>query len=243
MKISDDVIEIIEQGRIDDIHFYLPDIQLERQLYIKVNKVLSLLGGKWDRKTKSHIFNKSIENLIDNAILSGEITDVMKELQYFYTPANIVSQLIVLADIQETDIAIEPSAGKGAIAIELNKLCKTDVCEIYPEFRDILKEQNINIVSSDFLEYNPSFKYDKIVANPPFTRQQDITHVNHMLDICKGRVVSIMSASVLFRENKKTVEFRNRINDLNGEFIELPDETFKESGTMVRACIVIVNNI
>ncbi len=243
MKISDDVIEIIEQGRVDDIHFYLPDIKLERQLYIKVNKVLSLLGGKWNKKTKSHIFNKNIENLIDNAILSSEITDVMKELQYFYTPENIVSQLISLADIQKTDVVLEPSAGKGAIAIELNKLCKTDVCEIHPEFRDILKEQNINVVSSDFLEYHPSFKYDKIVANPPFTRQQDITHVNHMLDICKGRVVSIMSASVLFRENKKTVEFRNRINDLNGEFIGLPDETFKESGTMVRACIVVVNNI
>ena len=243
MKISDDVIDIIEQGRIDDIHFYLPDIQLERQLYIKVNKVLSLLGGKWNRKTKSHIFNKNIENLIDNAILSSEITDIMKELQYFYTPDNIVSQLINLADIKETDVLLEPSAGKGAIAIELNKLCKTDVCEIYPEFRDILKEQNINIVADDFLEYNPSFKYDKIVANPPFTRQQDITHVNHMLDICKGRVISVMSASVLFRDNKKTVEFRNRINDLNGEFIELDNGVFKESGTMVKTCIVVVDNI
>ena len=243
MKISDDVIEVIEQGRIDDIHFYLPDIQLERQLYIKVNKVLSLLGGKWNRKTKSHVFNKNIENLIDNAILSGEITDIMKELQYFYTPSNIVSQLISLADIKETDRVLEPSAGKGAIAKELNKLCKTDVCEIHPEFRDILKEQNINIVGTDFLEYNPSFKYDKIIANPPFTRQQDITHVNHMIDICKGRVVSVMSASILFRENKKTIEFRNRINDLNGEFIELPIGAFKEAGTMVRTCIVVVDNI
>ncbi len=243
MKISDDVIEIIEQGKVEDTNFFLPDIQLERQLYMKVNKVLTLLGGKWNRKTKSHVFVKNIENLIDNTILSGEIVDIMKELQYFYTPPNIVSQLIKLADIKSTDRVMEPSAGTGSISKELNELCKLDVCEVHPEFRDILKEQNMNIVGTDFLEYNPPFKYDKIVANPPFTRQQDITHVNHMLDICSGRIVSVMSAFVLFRENKRTVEFRERINDLNGEFIELPEGAFKESGTMVRTCIVVVDNI
>jgi hypothetical protein len=49
-----------------------------------------------------------------------------------------------------------------------------------------------------------------------------------------------MSASVLFRTNRKTVEFRELIESLGGAIEPLPAETFKASGTMVNTCLVMV---
>jgi predicted RNA methylase len=102
-----------------------------------------------------------------------------------------------------------------------------------------LISRGFKVVDSDFMKHTE--EYDVIVANPPFSKQQDIDHVNKMMDIAKRRVVSVMSASVLFRDNKKTVAFRKRVEDLGGTFEELPEGTFKESGTNVRTCIVCVD--
>ena len=76
-----------------------------------------------------------------------------------------------------------------------------------------------------------------LVANPPFTGQQDIDHVLHMLKLANRRVVSVMSASVIFRDNHKTVSFRTFMDEFGGTIESLPDGSFSSSGTMVRACI------
>lgn len=242
MKVDREVIEILEECRIDGDKLHLPDIQLKRPLYVKVNKVLELIGGKWNRKEKAHLFTKDIGDVLDTVILSGEITDIKKELQYFPTPKHIVKQLIDLADVRPGDKILEPSAGEGAIAKELIKIgCVVDTCEIHEPFRDTLITMGCRVYIGDFLEFSTEKKYDKIIANPPFTRQQDIDHVNHMIDMCRGRVVSIMSRGVIFRENKKTMAFRDRLISLGGSIIDLPYGSFKESGTLVNTCIVKID--
>ena len=80
-----------------------------------------------------------------------------------------------------------------------------------------------------------------IIANPPFTRQQDIDHINHMLGLANRKVISIASASVIWRDNKKTLEFRDRIESMGGSITSLPDDSFKSSGTSVRTCIINVD--
>ena len=55
-------------------------------------------------------------------------------------------------------------------------------------------------MGDDFLnpsEWATAFKYDRIIANPPFTKNQDIDHVMQMWNFLKpgGRIVSIMSNS------------------------------------------------
>jgi len=49
-----------------------------------------------------------------------------------------------------------------------------------------------------------------------------------------------MSAGVLFRENRKTVEFRELVNEY-GRFERLPEDSFKESGTGVNTCVVVMD--
>ncbi|RLC36784.1 SAM-dependent methyltransferase [Candidatus Falkowbacteria bacterium] len=245
MKVSDEVIEILEQCTIDGDKLFLPDFQLERKLYMSVDKILKLAGGKWNRSTKAHTFKENVGDAIDNIVLTREVCDIKKELQYFATPPLVADMLIALAEIEPSNlvnIVLEPSAGEGAIAKKLIEFgCKVDTCEIHKPLRDTLLGLGCRIYMGDFLDFTADEPYKYIIANPPFTRQQDIDHVNRMIDLCKGRVVSVMSSSVLFRQNKKTADFVRRIESFDGRFITLPKNSFKESGTMVNAVVVVVD--
>jgi len=242
MRISNEVIDILEQCKVHNDKLFLPDFQLDRKLYVKVNKVLELAGGKWNRATKAHLFTSDVGDLLDTLILSGEICDIKKELQYFATPPKIIAQLIEFAGVKGGDLVLEPSAGEGHIAKKLLSLgCSVDTCEIHEPFRDKLLEMGCRIYTGDFLKFHNGNYYKHVIANPPFTRQQDIDHVSKMIDVCCGRITSVMSASILFRDNKKTSDFRRKIALMGGRFVSLPENSFKTSGTGVNACIVIVD--
>ena len=236
MKISCDVANILGNSEISGNKLFLPPGQLERKLYLSTNKVLEAIGGKWSRKEKAHIFPDPPQEIIEEILLTGEYTDSKKEYQFFETPENIAKQLIRMAEIGDGDTVLEPSAGRGAIA---KFIPSCDCIELNPGNRQHLKDAGFNVVGENFLEFDR--QYDIIIANPPFTKQQDIDHVNHMIDLAKKRVVSVMSASITFRTNRKTQEFLDRIEQLDGEIIGLPEKSFKESRTNVNTCIVRVN--
>lgn len=73
--------------------------------------------------------------------------------------------------------------------------------------------------------------------NPPFSRQQDLLHVTHALRFLKsgGTLVSIMSASVEWRDNQRTLEFKEWLGKTARDikFVKNPEEAFKSSGTCV----------
>jgi len=236
MNISNDVANVLANSNIDRNKLYLPEGQLDRKIYMAVDKVLKAIKGKWNRKEKAHIFDSNAEVIIEEILLTGEYTDTKKEYQFFETPTELAKKLVKMADIQPGETVLEPEAGKARIA-SLIKGCHC--CELNPENRSYLIENGFKIVGENFLDF--SGEYDIIIANPPFTRQQDIDHINHMLSIAKRRVVSVASASVLFRDNKKTVDFRNKIESMGGTITPLPDKTFSESGTNVSTCIVCVD--
>lgn len=236
MRINNDVANVLANSTVETDKLFLPAGQLDRKLYMGVNKVLTTLGGKWNRKAKAHIFNKDVEAIIEEVILTGEYTDSKKEYQFFETPTELAEELITMANIQPGEKVLEPSAGKARIASLI------DGChcvELNPENRKYLAENNFELVGENFLDLTE--EYDVIVANPPFTRQQDIDHINHMIKLARRRVVSVASSSVLFRDNKKTVDFRNKIQELGGTITPLPEKTFAKSGTNVNTCVVCVD--
>ncbi len=236
MKINNDVANVLANSTVETDKLFLPQGQLERKLYISVNKVLTTIGGKWNKKAKAHLFGKDVEAIIEEILLTGEYTDSKKEYQFFETPFELAEELITLADIQPGEKVLEPSAGKARIASLI------DGChcvELNPKNRKYLTENDFELVGENFLDLTE--EYDVIVANPPFTRQQDIDHINHMIKLARRRVVSVASSSVLFRDNKKTVDFRNKIQDMGGTITALPEKTFAKSGTNVNTCIVCVD--
>jgi len=239
MNINPDILQIIDQGHTEDNLYFLPSIQLDRKTYVAVNKVLENLGGKWSRKQKAHLFDTNVSDRIDNVLLTGEMVNPKKEWQFFETPHKLAQQLVDMANIQPWESVLEPSAGKGAIARIISEEPPCDCIEMNPENREYLLENKFSLVGDDFLQWNKG--YDVIVANPPFTKQQDITHVLHMIKLARRRVVSVMSASVLFRTNKKTTDFTQLIDDLGGTIDPLPDDSFKVSGTRVKTCVLCVD--
>lgn len=61
----------------------------------------------------------------------------------------------------------------------------------------------------------------KIIANPPFSKSQDVKHILHMARnlTVGGRLVSIASASIKTREGK----LYDELKALNPRFYDLPD--------------------
>jgi hypothetical protein len=245
MKISDDVFTVLNSSRIDENQniLFLPDIQLERKLYVAVNKCLESIGGKWNRGAKGHIFDHNPSDDLDEMINTGEWTDKKKVYQYFPTPKNIGEKLIQFADIQDSDILLEPSAGKGAIFnLFPSNNTKVAIELMHENCEDLKKQGYNNILEMDFLNYAEQ-GFDKIIMNPPFSGQQDVKHIFHAWSLLKegGKLVSIVSESPFFRNNELSKKFRDFLNNNNSRTIPLSSETFKESGTMVKTRIIVVD--
>lgn len=222
---------------------------LDRPLYERVNKVLEALGGKWSRKAKGHVFESDPEDLLENALLSGEVVDLKKAYDFFETPPEVVDLMLAEAPVSAGMRVLEPSAGRGAIADRLLARCAAllvHCAEAEPGRAAHLRKSGYPVWESDFLKIGPSYEgreemYDRVYMNPPFSRQQDIDHVRHAFRFLRpgGRLVSVMSAGVTFRENRKTVAFTEWAERLNFFSVRpLPADSFKASGTSVNAVLV-----
>jgi len=254
-KIKEEILNILRSGKYENGIFYLPQIQLDRKIYLEVNKVLENAGGKWNRKAEGHIFQLDPSKLW-KAIEIGETVDEKKLYQFFETPKEIARQIIKLADIRDEMTILEPSAGHGAILEELDKSLDIGlVCiEIDPEKCKVLEEKGYQVECGNFLDYSEEkcgmdikfclSDFDRIIMNPPFTKGQDADHVLHAYDLLAdgGRLVSIMSWSVTFNQQGRYKKVRELI-EKDGEIIELDDEVFKESGTKIKTCLVIINKV
>lgn len=244
---------ILEACRVEDNMVFLPP-KLERPQYLKVNSVLEALGGKWNRKAKAHVFTDDPAEALDSAMLTGSYTRLQQELQYFPTPDSIISLMI-----QHTEKALkrsltgltvlEPSAGDGAIALRLaSHGCNVICCEKHEPFREkLLAIPGVVLLrETDFLKTDPnSIKVDAVIANPPFTKQQDIDHVMHMIRYgdLKTPVVSVMASGVTFRDNSKTNAFKEELSRHDHEFHKLPEGSFKSSGTGVNTVLLVASKI
>jgi predicted RNA methylase len=240
MKVSNEVLAVLSIAQAEGCALKLTGT-LDRGLYEKTNKVLEAAGGKWNRKAKAHLFEMPAEDAIEQIILTGEIT-VAQDFGFFPTPAPVVERLIELADVRDEHRFLEPSAGRGNIACAFRDARSVTCYELLPKNVEALRSLGYawEIAEADFLTVAPAPVYDRIVMNPPFAKQADIQHVMHASRFLapNGRLVSVMSAGVVFRQDRRSVEFREFVEQRGGRFEDLPEAAFKSSGTMVRTVIV-----
>lgn len=251
MKISNEVLAVLSAAQVDGHQLVLVG-QLERKLYEQTNKVLEAAGGKWNRKAKAHVFDAPAEDRIDEIILSGSVVVPKDEFNYFPTPPALVVRLIALADVRPGMDALEPSAGQGAIVTGLldagavvmaYEVLEANADALVKAVRAHPKRGMTMVVQQDFLTEEPLGQYDRVVMNPPFAKQADIKHVTHAVRFLApgGRLVAIMSAGVVFRQDKRATEFRALVARMAGVIEPLPAGSFDSSGTGVSTVVVTMN--
>jgi len=244
MRVEDDVLAVLSRAETKGNLLVLVG-QLDRKMYERTNKVLEAAGGKWNRKEKAHLFDDDAATRVDQIIISGEVEVPKDEFNFFPSPPDVVARLMELADVQHGMRVLEPSAGKGAIAYACADAGAVVDCFELMEanFAALAGDTRLGSVRHmDFLAQAPDVIYDRVVMNPPFSKQADIKHVLHALRFLKpgGLLVSVMAASVAFRDNKLTQDFRDLIRERGGNIEALPEGAFKSSGTMVRSLIVTI---
>ena len=134
-KISDEVRDVLARSTITATSVKLPDGQLERKLYEAVNKALEGAGGRWDRKSKTHLFNRDPREALGLAVETGKAQNLRTKLQAFYTPPDLAEKMVAASGIADhravvraragdrfgRPLALEPSVGEGALAVALIK--------------------------------------------------------------------------------------------------------------------------
>ena len=242
-----DVNEYLKGVEIEDNLVRLPSGQLDRKEYIEVKKKLELIGGKWKGgKTQAFVFEQDPKELLDK-VCEGENVNLKKEFQFFETPEKIADQLVYYADVQNHDTVLEPSAGRGAIIKAIRKVSPVmpDCYELMDLNRTMLMKTELHytLLGEDFLNNEDTSEYSKIIANPPFSKNQDIEHIYEMWNRLArgGRIVTIASTHWENCDNKKEKKFREFLEENEAETIGLENGEFKESGTMIKSCIIILN--
>jgi len=266
-RVADDARDVLARGQLvpgateGQWLYHLPDEQLERDLYVRVNKVLAGAGGKWNRKLRAHVFNRDPSTELGLAVANGTMRDLQQEQQFYETPRATADLLVALAEPQDGEWVLEPSAGRGAIVGALVRYMASegirlglDCIEREPEHYGYLCKAHERVAQrlrcQDFLETEPGVPYldagcgghNVVVMNPPFTNGQDVLHVQHAATFLAqhGRLVSVMSPGWTFRNTEPFMSFRAWVQEHGGHWAELPDGTFAESGTKVRTGTLVV---
>lgn len=288
MKIDQDVLAELSAVTISPGGQVRIVRKLDRKLYVRVNKVLEALGGKWSRKAQAHLFPVDTAQAgIEAALLTGEVTTA-RDIGYFPTPMPLARELAKLLAFDHGgggptrgparehplsnarhDVAcplvLEPSAGDGnlvaalrergllVVAVEREARLAQTLRDRFPVVEGDLPM--VEIVEGDFLVHAPADPwpcFDGVLMNPPFVRERAavvtsptvyVDHLDHVLRAFKlltpgGTLVSVLPVSVQWRLDKKHVSFREWVADYGGEITPLPDDSFAESGTHVRTCVL-----
>lgn len=240
--------EILQKCTVDGNIIRLPEGQLDRKLYQEVAKALNLIGGAWKGgKTMGFVFPNDPTELLEQ-IANGEARNLKKEFQFFATPDDVSDWIVKqFAFVELHDKVLEPSAGQGSIIKAIQRFIpeiNVDYCELMDVNRTFLsKIPNTTFLQDDFLTLTGKENYyDLIVANPPFSKNQDIDHIRKMYECLNegGRIITVASTHWQFSNNKKETEFRNWLEEIAAEIHEIPKGTFKESGTMVSSVLIVI---
>lgn len=245
INVEKEVLDILRNVTICNNVLYLPQIQLERNLYKAVDKTLNALGAKWDKKQKGHVFEYNIANQLKRVIDTGKVVDWKKATEFFFTPEEVVEEMIgnIALPCGKKLKILEPSAGQGHILdIATSNFKNSEIMcvEQNPYHCEKLIAKGYNPINDDFMNIKPTGDIDIVIMNPPFKYQ--VEHIKHAYDFLNknGQLISVASSNILTNRSKKGLEFVKWFDCLEGSFLNLPDNSFKKSGTCVNTILIFL---
>lgn len=251
VEITPEVRDVLERGHwpAEDL-FQLPDGQLDRKLYVDVDKVLKALGGKWNRGRQGHIFPGPAREKFDAAMKAGEAVDQKRTMEQFFTPPDLADRLVEMVEPGPDDSVLEPSAGAGALLEALVRggvdPANITALELDSDLYRTLHDRwglASRVIAADFLAMpTKKDRFDIVVMNPPFGRCADIAHVSRALELLNpgGRLCAIMSPHWTFANDQASQKFRGLVNEHHHVWDALPDGSFRASGTGVSTGILSI---
>lgn len=218
-----------------------------RKLYLAVDSALQALGGTWNRKVQGHVFQQDPRPSVENAILSGEVTRP-QDFDFFETPEHLAQRMAESVGPVKRCV-LEPSAGHGRLIramLAVSPEAFVDAFELIDVNMQVLNlafadKGRVHVKQADFLATEPYPKaYQAVIMNPPFSKRGDVRHVLHAWKWLApgGKMAAVMAAGVTFRDDELTRSLRALVNANSGTIDELPEDTFRESGTRVRTVLV-----
>ncbi len=208
--------------------------------YNEVKAILIKAGGKYAKN--AFTFKDADAQEIKDRLLSGEKINDKKKFQFFATPKAVADRLFNKLGYEKGMMVLEPSAGQGGL---LEDIDPNDVqcVELWESNFQILKTKGYEVIGEDFTKMEIEDVYDRVIANPPFTKNQDVDHTLLMYKALKdgGRLVTLTSTHWVNSSTKKCVEFREWLDSVGAEVEEVEAGAFKESGTNIKTSIITIN--
>jgi predicted RNA methylase len=214
-------------------------------------------------KSKSHYPSYYKETAGINALVERISTqpthrvrsETQIELQQFSTPMAIAAMVWTAANARHGESILEPSAGIGMLAqFAYEENFRVTLNEIDPLRAELLKLIFPNTPTTSYdaatLDAVMSEKFDIIIMNPPFSREQGRydrnTALRHLIAACrclknKGRIVAIMPPN--FGKTKDEILRFNKITEnVQIRAIAWMKDGFIKHGTGVETKLVIIDH-
>lgn len=240
------VEDILKHCTLEDNVLKLPRVQFNKKSYAEAKKWIEEAGGSWQGgKVQGFTFPFNADRVF-SILHEGKRCNLQQDFQFFATPPEVADWLVMLAGgVHEDEKILEPSAGTGAIIDAIHRSCPhviVDCYELMPENKEILsKKDNICILGDDFTKCDVA-QYDKIIANPPFSKNQDIRHVRRMYECLNpgGVLTAITGPHWEFGSESECKDFRQWLEDNGGKKFEIEEGAFKESGTGTKTIAIVI---
>lgn len=241
-----ELLKLVELDETTNRVIYTRDDHLPDWAALK--QAVEALGGRWLGKTKKTkggwAFTDEIDaaDAIATALETGGIFDP-KLLGFFATSDELADALVARLNLRPGDRVLEPSAGKGALALAARRACSglDIVCvELVPEHAEQLQALGFKVIRGDFLKHGYDHfaqVFDVVVMNPPFGKgRPELHHLRHALNLLGtgGRLGAIMPNSLQFRQDEATVAMRADLAAHGALITKNPDDAFRAAGAMVK---------
>lgn len=250
-KISDPVRDVLSRATITATTVTINDGQLDRKLYLEVNKALEGAGGKWNKRSKAHVFERDPREALGLAVETGKAVNLRTKLQSFYTPPALAERVAGQVGPLSVDAKVlEPSIGEGALIVALALKCpqiRVTAYDIDPVAAEkaaaaldtcIARRDGTRYMVrvQDFLTVDTEPVFDAVVMNSPFTKGADMAHVTHAWGFVKrgGVLVAIVSPAYEHTGSKAAQAFRELLLGTFAEVEKVPAGTFEHTDVETR---------
>lgn len=224
----------------------LPDFDAIKQL-------AQAAGGTYKGgKTMGFAFDSPIDaQTAYQAIL--ERRNIQQETQFFETAADDAQTLIDDLKLNGPARVLEPSGGRGAIAIPLlaagHLVCAYENHE--PNFQalqqaaqsDGAASARLSVQMRDFLAVSPDEQelYDGVAMNPPFANGAAAQHILHAVSFLAphARLAAIAPQSLAFE--RRYQKLRDLLEFIDSPAMEMPKHSFRHAGTAAQTVKLVID--